>query len=185
MGDESFLSEFQIRWTRRTVVPADCFTPESYIKELGMTQVCGRMFVIRVYYPGPRFEYVYWGETITNVLGHDMTGTVLERDSGGGFGHLYWRDYTEVLSTGEPSFIEGQFQYNNGDVRTFQRLLVPIFGTNGKAHHMVGLAIHDDLPDQLSHLKATKADFDHFIMTSRRPAFTNQDEDLDLDIVAI
>ena len=185
MSDETFLSEFQIRWTRRTVVPAESFTPKSYIEELGMTQVSGRMFVVSVQYPGPCYEYIYWGKTITDVLGHDMTGVVLERNAGGSFGHLYWRDYTEVLSTGEPSFIEGQFQYNNGDIRTFQRLLVPVFGSNGRAHHMVGLAIHDDLPDQLSHLKATEADFDDFIMTSRRPAFTDQEEDLDLDIVAI
>lgn len=96
-----------------------------------LKSVLGRLLIIEVMRQPLDFRYRLAGTKTFDIFGHDLTGLSVRDIQPPEWSQAIWSSLTALVETGEPQYVELQFETVARNVRIYRVLRLPL-GANGQ-----------------------------------------------------
>lgn len=121
-----FLHDYWLRKRGERRMPA-----RADIDPLELKPVLGRLLLLDVQRAPLDFRYRLAGTKTYHIFGHDLTGLSVRDVRPPEWSEAIWRSLTQLVETGEPQYVELQFETAARNFRAYRVLRLPL-GQNGR-----------------------------------------------------
>lgn len=137
------LRRFHRCWALDQGCEKSAFDVDTYFDRIDQRAASANAMAIRIGYPGPSFEIVYWGDSMGRAFGADLTGVDVADPGLAAFGGLLRPRLLAAIVGGEAiglcgAVADGDDAETAGDL-SFQLLIVPILDLENRTSHLVGM----------------------------------------------